>query len=238
MNRKIPAYRLRKPTGQAVVRLDGRDHYLGKHDTPASREKYRRTIAEWLSSGSHPEPRHVPQATASRPTVNELLLAFWRHAETYYRKPDGTPTAEPDKIKLEVRPLKRLYGMTLAEDFGPKSLKALRDSMVADGMCRRTANPRIGIVVRVFRHAVENEMIPPPSIRHSRPSRGSRRAVRTPRRARPSPPSPRPRSRPSGVVDDRTTTADGDAVGRSEDHAIGRPGPDGRGLGLNAIPIR
>ncbi len=29
--RKVPTYRLHKPTGQSVVRLDGRDIYFGKH---------------------------------------------------------------------------------------------------------------------------------------------------------------------------------------------------------------
>lgn len=32
--RKAPSYRLHKPTGQAVVRIDGRDFYLGKHGGP------------------------------------------------------------------------------------------------------------------------------------------------------------------------------------------------------------
>jgi integrase len=162
MKKSIPSYRLHKPSGQAVVRLDGRDHYLGKHDTDASREKYRRVVAEWLSNGSHPPARSTVAVVASViPTINELILAYWRHAETYYRRPDGTPTGEPTKIKLAVKPLKSLYGMTLAEDFGPKSLKALRDKMVDGGLCRLTANQRIGIVIRVFRHGVENEMIPP-----------------------------------------------------------------------------
>jgi hypothetical protein len=40
--RKPPAYRLHKPTGQAVVRIAGRDFYLGKHGTDASHEAYRR----------------------------------------------------------------------------------------------------------------------------------------------------------------------------------------------------
>jgi hypothetical protein len=53
-HRKPPAYRLHKPTGQAVVRIDGRDHYLGKHGAEASQEKYRRLIAEWLTAGLQP----------------------------------------------------------------------------------------------------------------------------------------------------------------------------------------
>ena len=36
--RKAPSYRLHKPTGQAVVRIDGRDFYLGKYGTEARHE--------------------------------------------------------------------------------------------------------------------------------------------------------------------------------------------------------
>ncbi|MHC5109578.1 MAG: hypothetical protein ACYTHJ_06835 [Planctomycetota bacterium] len=37
---RIPSYRLHKPTGRAVVRLDGRDFYLGRHGTDVSKERY------------------------------------------------------------------------------------------------------------------------------------------------------------------------------------------------------
>ena len=45
--RKVPSYCLHKASGKAVVRLDGRDVYLGKHGSPESHEKYERAIAEW-----------------------------------------------------------------------------------------------------------------------------------------------------------------------------------------------
>jgi hypothetical protein len=35
--RRPPSYRLHKPSGQAVVTLNGKGFYLGAHDTPASR---------------------------------------------------------------------------------------------------------------------------------------------------------------------------------------------------------
>jgi hypothetical protein len=35
-----PSYRHHKPSGQAIVTIDGHDYYLGKHGTPASRQKY------------------------------------------------------------------------------------------------------------------------------------------------------------------------------------------------------
>ena len=34
---RVPSYRRHKPTGQAVVTLSGKDHYLGKWNTAASR---------------------------------------------------------------------------------------------------------------------------------------------------------------------------------------------------------
>ena len=37
VNVRNPSYRLHKPSGQAVVTLNGRDYYLGKHGTAESR---------------------------------------------------------------------------------------------------------------------------------------------------------------------------------------------------------
>ncbi len=39
---RVPSYRRHKPTGQAVVTLCGKDHYLGKWNTAASRAEYNR----------------------------------------------------------------------------------------------------------------------------------------------------------------------------------------------------
>ena len=42
---RVPSYRLHKASGQAVITTRGRDFYLGKHSTPASREAYDRRSA-------------------------------------------------------------------------------------------------------------------------------------------------------------------------------------------------
>ena len=56
------------------VTIDGRDIYLGKHDTPQSRERYDRTIAEWLANG-----RCLSTSTdrGESLTIDELILAYW-----------------------------------------------------------------------------------------------------------------------------------------------------------------
>ena len=43
-----PAYQLYEASGQAKVRIDGRDHYLGLYGTAVSRQRYDDLIAEWL----------------------------------------------------------------------------------------------------------------------------------------------------------------------------------------------
>ena len=41
---KVPSYRLHKPTGKAVVTINYRDYYLGKHGTRESKREYDRLI--------------------------------------------------------------------------------------------------------------------------------------------------------------------------------------------------
>ena len=38
--KRKPSYLRHKPTGQARVRIDGRDHYLGAYGSPESYERY------------------------------------------------------------------------------------------------------------------------------------------------------------------------------------------------------
>jgi integrase len=155
--RPAPKYRHYKPKNLAVVRIDGRDYYLGRYDSPESYAKYHRLLAERYALGSVAKPHTDHQSDL---TVNELLLAFVNHAETYYRREDGTPTPELDNLLIAIRPLRELYGHALIQDFGPKSLKAARQSMLEFGLCRRTINQRIARLIRVFRFGVENELVP------------------------------------------------------------------------------
>src|SRR3954468_22299816 len=104
---KLPKYRHYKPKDLAVVRIDGRDVYLGRYDSPESREKYRRVLAEWLA-GSPVGPPARGAADTDSPSVNEVILAFWRFAELHYRHTDGSPTEELASFRRTLRPLKEL----------------------------------------------------------------------------------------------------------------------------------
>ena len=69
-----PKYRKHKASGQAVVTLNGVDHYLGPHATKASHAEYDRLISAWLANGRR---LATPESDL---TIVELLAAFRRHA--------------------------------------------------------------------------------------------------------------------------------------------------------------
>jgi hypothetical protein len=161
---RTPSYRLHKPTGQAVVTLNGRDVYLGRHGSPASKAEYDRLVSEWLASGRQRVVSTRGGEGGPDLTVSEMILAYVRFADGYYLK-GGRLTKEAANIRMALRPLKRLYGHTHAARFGPLALKAVRQAMVEDDICRREINRRTGRIVRAFKWAVENELIPP-SVHH------------------------------------------------------------------------
>ena len=171
LTKSLPTYRKHKVSGQAVVTIGGKDIYLGAHGTKASKIEYDRIIADYLAAG-----RRLPVASHD-PTVSEIVLAFWKHAKDYYRKPvlnpDGSqktdpsgkpvtePTTEVRNLKRVLRPLRRHYGDTLAHEFGPLALKAFRQHMIQLGWCRRSVNSNIARVKMVFKWAVAEELVPP-----------------------------------------------------------------------------
>ena len=159
-----PRYRRHRPTGQAVVTIDGRDHYLGRYGSHDSHEKYERLIKAWRRrrdqtlpppAGTEPAPL-VPK----EPTVNVISLTYIRYAKTYYK-----PTAEGEQkevgcLRDALKLVRRLYGRRPASEFGPKALKEVRKAMVEKGWARTYVNHQVGRVKRMFRWATEEELIP------------------------------------------------------------------------------
>jgi integrase len=155
-SKSLPSYRKQKarPYDRAFVELDGQRVYLGRYDLPTTREKYRRLLSEWLAGGLR-----KPDADHSI-TIVELIAIFWRHVETYYRKPDGTPTTMQDGFRMALKPLKSLYGSIYASKFGPLQLKAVRQEMMGLRWSRTTVNRMVGSIRLMFRWAVAEGLIP------------------------------------------------------------------------------
>lgn len=185
MPASFPSYRHHKPSGRAVVTLNGKDFYLGTWNSAESREEYGRLIAEWLSNG-----RQLPDVVPlGQLTVVELLAAYLEFAKTYYVR-DGAQTSEYVSVKHVMKPLKKLYGGTMVKDFGPMALKAIRQVMLDGDICRPEINRRILRIRRIFRWGVENELVPPlvlEGLRSVSPLKKGRTTAREPEKVKPVP---------------------------------------------------
>lgn len=129
-----PSYPSKPHKGQArvTIRLANgkrRDIYLGPFGSPESRVEYRRVLAELEASGGYYQDTQ-PNKPFSDLTVAEMLLRFWQHAEAHYRLADGSPSRELEHYHSSLKPVLELYGETLAREFGPLALKAVRECMV------------------------------------------------------------------------------------------------------------
>ena len=153
---KPPSYRLHKASGQAVVTIDRKDHYLGVHGTPESRLRYERLITAWMQG--EPVPAREPESSNDI-TVAEVCVQYLRWAEGYYVK-DGKPTTEIRNIKRAINALRETYASLPAKEFSPLKLKTVRERFITDGLSRVNCNRYTSIVARIFRHAVENELVP------------------------------------------------------------------------------
>jgi len=153
---KIPQYCQHKTRGLAYVRLNGEFIYLGPYGSLESKAAYQRVVAEWLHRGRTPV---TGENSLQGLSINEVLLAFWRHAETYYVDQNGTPSRELENVFTGIKLLKDLYGTTPAAEFGPVALKVVRQKMIENDLCRNVINQRIGLIKRVFKWAVSEELI-------------------------------------------------------------------------------
>lgn len=155
--KQIPSYRKQSSRrgDRAFVSLNGRKHYLGEYDSPESKEYYERLVAEWVLNS-----RQAP-VDFEDITIIELIARFWKFAQSYYLKPDGTLTSAVATYRQALRPLKELYGSMYVRDFGPMALKAVRQRMIDKGWTRKSINAMVSRVRRVFRWGVENELVPP-----------------------------------------------------------------------------
>lgn len=136
-----PQYRLHKASGNAVVTLGGKDYYLGKFGSAKSRTEFYRIKAEFSASGGSASFR----VAGKELLVSQLIVAFMRHCNKYY----GTgPNSEFMQFKPVLKVLKKLYGDTLAIDFGPLQYEAVRCLLVEPYEIRKKDGTR-----RIFRRS-------------------------------------------------------------------------------------
>ena len=117
---RVPQPSRHKASGQSVVRLNGRDFYLGPHGSAQAKAAYERLMIRWLNNG-----RQLPvEEDEEELSVEEVLARYWLFAEQHYRK-DGQPTKELDNVRYAVRPLEDLYADTTDLRNGSQSVSGV-----------------------------------------------------------------------------------------------------------------
>jgi len=116
--------------------------------------EYDRLIGQWLANG-----RRLGQGTETDVTIAELLDAYLRFAQVYYPVPACGYAAEWDTTTQAMRYPATLYGTTPAAEFGPLALKTCREAMIKNALCRTHINQQIGRIKRMFKWAVEQELV-------------------------------------------------------------------------------
>ena len=146
-----PRLTLHKPSGQARVRLDGRDHYCGPWGSPEATERYDALVMEWLA-------KRAPDRF--RLLVGELALRFMRHAAAYYVK-NGETTSEVHTFRAALGFVCRRFKGERAADFSPLKLKACREDMIRSRLTRQTINKYQARILAVWKWAVSEELVKP-----------------------------------------------------------------------------
>lgn len=180
-SRRTPTYCLHKASGQAVVRIDGRDIYLGLHGSTESKRRFGEAITTWLGGGDV-APRARPLSVA------ELIERFDAWAAQEY--PTGQNGGQRSSFKYALRPVAELYLERDAESFGPMELRAVRQRMIDAGLARTLINQRVRFIRQVWRWAVGRALIPPAvldGLRAVEPLRVGARGVRETEPVRPVP---------------------------------------------------
>jgi hypothetical protein len=77
-------------------------------------------------------------------TVSQLTVLYLERCKLHYRK-HGQPTSEVQSVRDVLKRLNKLHRATLAAEFSPRVLKAVRDSMIAEGLARSTINRGVGV---------------------------------------------------------------------------------------------
>jgi integrase len=151
----VPDYRYHV-SGQAVVTFNGANFYLGPHESPESRAKYSRLIAEYIEGG-YRTPESATHQAATPITVADVCAEYREHIKKRY----ANAPKEILRLNRLCEFLELEHGDCVASEFGPRRLEQVRDTLIATGNCRRYVNRLVRAVRQVFRHALSRELIDP-----------------------------------------------------------------------------
>jgi integrase len=152
----VPKYRKHSTRNIGFCELQKKRHYFpGKFNSLESLAGY----AEFIKSIARDDDAELRITQGNDVPINILCAHFLEWAKNRYQK-NGRSTGTYEHFRDSiVPPLLDMFGNTLTSQFGPISLKKLRQKFVESGLCRNETNARTTRVKRIFNWGVENEMV-------------------------------------------------------------------------------
>jgi len=148
--RRIPAYVHHKASGQARVRIDGKDHYLGVYGSPESKIKYDDLIGK-LVIGAEP-------AKATKLTT--VLAAWWCECMRRYGKRGKGRYGNAVCWRPVIRLLRENHGKEPAENLGPATLRrTIEREAEHKNWSLRYARDMLAKVKAIYKWAKNEELI-------------------------------------------------------------------------------
>lgn len=132
------------------------DKSFGKNRASAAR-KFERFRAAWLAD----ETIRNPESAAEVLTIGKAWQLFDAHAQTYYRRADGSQTGEALNFKHAFTHVTDLFDELPAAEFTPMALKQARANMIEYDLAISTINARVRKIRAVFKWLVSEGQIAP-----------------------------------------------------------------------------
>ena len=153
-----PPRLVRDSRGRGVARWSSlgcrRCRVFGPYGDPATLQAYNRWAAEWILSQGDITPR--PGEVVGVAAVASAALDW---AERTYRK-HGKITSEVYGFRAALTTVVDLYGDLPAEEFRPRQLRVVQNEWVSRGLALKTCNDYLNKILRAWRHAASEELIP------------------------------------------------------------------------------
>ena len=148
--RRIPAYVRHKASGQARVRINGKDHYLGPYGSPESKLKYDDLISTLVIAGE-------PTATTK---LSTLLAAWWAECKRRYSKHGKGRYGNAVCWRPVIRLLRENHGKEPAESLGPATLRrTIEHAAEEKGWSLRYARDVLSKAKSIYKWGKNEELI-------------------------------------------------------------------------------
>ena len=160
----VPSLTLHKRTGQGRVRIGGRDFYCGPFGSQECQQRYAELIrghAQGEVVESLPKRRDAIKR-GKGPLVAELVADYAsRRVLVRYVDGDGKPTNE-GKNQLDIlREFRVSVGSLPVSEVSGPTIMSVRSLVVRRGLRRGTVNARVGVIRRLFKWRLANDLVSP-----------------------------------------------------------------------------